>query len=100
MNCVIPFGEKKVVSCVLTSHIEGNEVIFDKKHLKCARVAMLRMSVLSYLWKNEISEGQNVLVACTINNLLNQLIIMLNGLCRKVHDDVTVLVLPAMLVLG
>ena len=61
---------------------------------------MLRMSVLSYLWKNEISEGQNVLVACTINNLLNQLIIMLNGLCRKVHDDVTVLVLPAMLVLG
>jgi len=48
----------------------------------------------------ETSEGQHVLAVCTINNLLNQLIIMLNGLCRKVHDDVTVLVLLAMLVLG
>jgi len=51
-----------------------------------------------FIGKKEISEGQHV--ACTINNLLNQLIIMLNGLCRKVHDDVTVLVLLAMLVLG
>jgi hypothetical protein len=50
--------------------------------------------------KKGISEGQHVLGACKINNPLNQLIIMLNGLCRKVHDDVTVLVLPAMLVLG
>jgi hypothetical protein len=41
-----------------------------------------------------------VFVACKINDLLNQLIEMLNGLYRKVHDDVTVLVLPAMLVLG
>jgi len=40
---------KKVVSCVLTSHIERNEVIFDKKNLKCAHVAMLRVSVLNYL---------------------------------------------------
>jgi hypothetical protein len=53
-----------------------------------------------FIEKKEISEGQGVLVACKINNLLNQLIIMLNGLCRKVHDYVTVLVLPAMLVLG
>lgn len=53
-----------------------------------------------FIGKKEISEGQRVLVACKINNFLNQLIIMLNGLCRKVHDDVTVLVLPAMLVLG
>lgn len=40
---------KKVVSCVLTSHIETIEVIFDKKNLKCDRVAILRMSVLNYL---------------------------------------------------
>ena len=53
-----------------------------------------------FIGKKEISNEQHVLVECKINNLLNQLIIMLNGLCRKVHDDVTVLVLPAMLVLG
>ena len=53
-----------------------------------------------FIGKKEISERQHVLGACKINNPLNQLIIMLNGLCRKVHDDVTVLVLPAMLVLG
>jgi len=53
-----------------------------------------------FIRKKEISEGQHVFLACTINNLLNQLMIMLNGLCRKVHDDVTVLVLLAMLVLG
>lgn len=64
----------------------------------CCKVANECLEL--FMGKKEISEGQRVLVACRINNFLNQLIIMLNGLCRKVHNDVTVLVMPAMLVLG
>jgi hypothetical protein len=70
---------KRKVSRFLTSHNEGNEVIFDKMYLKCARVAMLRVRVLIYSFtgKKDISEGQHVLVTCK-SNILNQLIIILN----------------------
>jgi hypothetical protein len=44
--------------------------------------------------------NQNVcLLRVKFNDLLNQLIMILNGLYHKVHDDVTTLVLPAILVI-
>lgn len=38
-------------------------------------------------------------LACNINDILNQLIIMLNGLSHKVSDNVIVLVMRTVLVL-
>jgi hypothetical protein len=54
----------------------------------------------SFVRKKEFSERNGVLIACKINDFLNQFLIVLHGLSHKASDNVTVLVLPAMLVLS
>jgi len=54
----------------------------------------------SFVRKKEFSERNGALNACKINDFLNQFLIVLHGLSHKVSDNVTVLVLPPMLVLS
>ena len=54
----------------------------------------------SFVRKKEFSERNGVLIACEVNDFLNQFLIVLHGLSHKASDNVTVLVLPPMLVLS